>query len=89
MSLTTALVRHNVAPPVWPSGIAAFTVAFTFGQIVGPGVVDWIADSPGGMTVPRQCATFTSTDASARADARALGGGASVIRTSISCNPQA
>jgi predicted MFS family arabinose efflux permease len=46
---TTALVRHNCAPAVWPSGIAAFTVVFAAGQIVGPTVVGWIADGPGGL----------------------------------------
>jgi hypothetical protein len=34
---------------VWPSGIAAFTIVFAFGQIVGPSVVGWIADGPGGL----------------------------------------
>jgi predicted MFS family arabinose efflux permease len=46
---TTALVRHNLPPAVWPSGIAAFTIVFAFGQIVGPSVVGWIADGPGGL----------------------------------------
>jgi predicted MFS family arabinose efflux permease len=46
---TTALVRHNLAPAAWPSGIAAFTIVFAFGQIVGPSVVGWIADGPGGL----------------------------------------
>jgi predicted MFS family arabinose efflux permease len=46
---TTALVRHNCAPAVWPSGIAAFTVVFAAGQIIGPTVVGWIADGPGGL----------------------------------------
>ena len=46
---TTALVRHNSAQAAWPSGIAAFTTVFAFGQIVGPSVVGWIADGPGGL----------------------------------------
>jgi len=46
---TTALVRHNTPPAVWPSGIAAFTIVFAFGQIVGPSIVGWIADGPGGL----------------------------------------
>ncbi len=46
---TTALVRHNCAPAVWPSGIAAFTVVFAAGQIIGPTVVGWIADGTGGL----------------------------------------
>jgi hypothetical protein len=46
---TTALVRHNTPPAGWPAGIAAFTIVFAFGQIVGPSVVGWIADGPGGL----------------------------------------
>ena len=46
---TTALVRHNLAPAAWPAGIAAFTIVFAAGQIVGPSLVGWIADGPGGL----------------------------------------
>jgi predicted MFS family arabinose efflux permease len=46
---TTALVRHNLPPERWASGITAFTVVFALGQIVGPTVVGWIADGPGGL----------------------------------------
>ena len=46
---TTALVRHNCEPAAWPAGIAAFTVVFAAGQIVGPSVVGLIADGPGGL----------------------------------------
>ncbi len=46
---TTALVRHNLAPPAWSAGISAFTTVFAFGQIVGPSVVGWIADGAGGL----------------------------------------
>lgn len=42
---TTALVRHNLAPAAWASGIAAFTVVFALGQIVGPSLVGLVADS--------------------------------------------
>jgi predicted MFS family arabinose efflux permease len=45
---TTALVRHNLPAAAWPAGIAAFTVVFAGGQIVGPGLVGWLADSSGG-----------------------------------------
>jgi len=47
---TTALVRHNLVAPAWPSGIAAFTIVFAAGQIVGPSLVGWIADGSGGLT---------------------------------------
>ncbi len=46
---TTALVRHNLPPAQWAGGISAFTVVFAVGQIVGPTVVGWIADGPGGL----------------------------------------
>jgi predicted MFS family arabinose efflux permease len=44
---TTAFVRHNAAPAAWPAGIAAFTIVFAFGQIVGPGLVGMVADAGG------------------------------------------
>jgi predicted MFS family arabinose efflux permease len=47
---TTALVRHNLPPAAWPAGIAAFTIVFAAGQIVGPSLVGWVADGPGGLT---------------------------------------
>jgi predicted MFS family arabinose efflux permease len=46
---TTALVRHNLPAPQWPAGIAAFTIIFAAGQIVGPSAVGWVADGPGGL----------------------------------------
>lgn len=46
---TTALVRHNLQPQSWSAGISAFTTVFAFGQIVGPSVAGWIADSAGGL----------------------------------------
>lgn len=46
---TTALVRHNLPPASWSTGISAFTVVFALGQVVGPIIVGWIADGPGGL----------------------------------------
>ncbi len=46
---TTALVRHNLPQALWASGISGFTIVFAAGQIVGPTVVGWIADGPGGL----------------------------------------
>jgi predicted MFS family arabinose efflux permease len=46
---TTALVRHNATPDAWPSGIAAFTIVFALGQIIGPGAVGAIADGAGSL----------------------------------------
>ena len=46
---TTALVKHNLPPVSWVSGISAFTVVFASCQIVGPTMVGWIADGAGGL----------------------------------------
>ena len=46
---TTALVRHNLPQALWASVISAFTIVFAAGQIVGPTVVGWVADGPGGL----------------------------------------
>lgn len=46
---TTAMVKHNLPAAQWATGISAFTVVFALGQIVGPTVVGWIADGPGGL----------------------------------------
>ncbi|MBU6193780.1 MAG: YbfB/YjiJ family MFS transporter [Burkholderiales bacterium] len=46
---TTALVRHNCAKAAWPAGIAAFTVIFAAGQMVGPVLVGLVADGAGGL----------------------------------------
>ncbi|ARU03816.1 MFS transporter [Comamonas serinivorans] len=46
---TTALVRHNLPPAAWTAGISAFTTVFALGQIVGPVVVGWVVDGPGGL----------------------------------------
>lgn len=47
---TTALVRHNLPSDQWAAGISAFTIVFAAGQIVGPTIVGWIADGPGGLS---------------------------------------
>ncbi|KAA0013788.1 YbfB/YjiJ family MFS transporter [Billgrantia pellis] len=46
---TTALVRHNLDEQYWSAAISAFTVVFAFGQIIGPLLVGWLADGPGGL----------------------------------------
>jgi MFS family permease len=46
---TTAWVRHNLPQAQWAAGISAFTIVFAAGQIIGPTVVGWIADGPGGL----------------------------------------
>lgn len=46
---TTAIVRHNLPSSLYPAGISAFTLVFAAGQIVGPTVVGWVADGPGGV----------------------------------------
>jgi predicted MFS family arabinose efflux permease len=47
---TTAFVRHNLPSAAWPSGIAAYTIVFAAGQIVGPTLTGWIADGSGSLT---------------------------------------
>jgi predicted MFS family arabinose efflux permease len=49
VAATTALVRHNLPAAAWPAGIAAFTIVFAAGQIVGPTLVGLVADSAGGL----------------------------------------
>jgi len=49
VAATTALVRHNLPAHAWPAGIAAFTIVFALGQIIGPTLVGWVADGPGGL----------------------------------------
>ncbi len=46
---TTALVRHNLPAAAWPAGIAAFTIVFACGQVVGPSLIAWVADGEGGL----------------------------------------
>jgi len=46
---STALVRHNLPASQWATGISAFTMVFATGQIMGPVVVGWISDGPGGL----------------------------------------
>jgi predicted MFS family arabinose efflux permease len=46
---TTAFVRHNLPPAAWPSGIAAYTIVFAAGQIVGPLFTGWVSDAGGGL----------------------------------------
>lgn len=46
---TTALVRHNLPPTQWASGIGIFTIVFAAGQIIGPTMVGWVSDGAGGL----------------------------------------
>ncbi len=62
---TTALVRHNVPAPQWPGGIAAFTIVFAAGQIIGPSAVGWIADGPGGLARGLACSALVLAAAAA------------------------
>lgn len=60
---TTAMVRHNLPPAAWSTGISVFTTVFAFGQIVGPSIVGWIADGAGGLQrglLFSACALFAS-----------------------------
>jgi predicted MFS family arabinose efflux permease len=52
---TTAMVRHNLPASQWARGISAFTIVFALGQIVGPTLVGWVADGPGGLAQGLAC----------------------------------
>ena len=52
---TTALVRHNLPASQWARGISAFTIVFALGQIIGPTLVGWVADGPGGLARGLAC----------------------------------
>jgi len=52
---TTAFIRHNLPSAAWPSGIAAYTIVFAAGQIVGPTLTGWIADGSGSLTRGLAC----------------------------------
>jgi MFS family permease len=47
---TTAFVRFNYPPAAWPAGIAAMTIAFGIGQILGPIAVGAITDAFGSLS---------------------------------------
>jgi len=50
VSSTTAMVRHNLPAERWSAGIAAFTIVFACGQILGPAITGWISDRGGDLT---------------------------------------
>lgn len=52
---TTAMVRHNLPVSEWARGISAFTIVFAVGQIIGPTLVGWVADGPGGLARGLAC----------------------------------
>jgi predicted MFS family arabinose efflux permease len=52
---TTAMVRHNLPASEWARGISAFTIVFAAGQIIGPTLVGWVADGPGGLARGLAC----------------------------------
>jgi predicted MFS family arabinose efflux permease len=47
---TTAFVRFNYAPSAWPVAIAAMTIAFGIGQILGPIATGAITDAFGSLS---------------------------------------
>jgi len=52
---TTVMVRHNLPVSEWARGISAFTIVFAIGQIIGPTLVGWVADGPGGLARGLAC----------------------------------
>ena len=47
---TTAFVRFNYPPAMWPAAIAAMTISFGIGQTLGPIVVGAITDAMGSLS---------------------------------------
>jgi hypothetical protein len=47
---TTAFVRFNYPPVTWPAGIAAMTISFGIGQMLGPIAVGAITDAMGSLS---------------------------------------
>jgi len=47
---TTAFVRFNYPPAIWPTAIAAMTIAFGLGQTLGPFAVGVITDAMGSLS---------------------------------------
>jgi predicted MFS family arabinose efflux permease len=47
---TTAFVRFNYPPTAWPAAIAAMTISFGVGQILGPTVTGAITDATGSLS---------------------------------------
>ena len=47
---TTAFVRFNYPPSAWPKGIAAMTIAFGIGQMLGPTAVGAVTDAFGSLS---------------------------------------
>ena len=47
---TTAFVRFNYPPAAWPAAIAAMTISFGVGQILGPTVTGAITDATGSLS---------------------------------------
>jgi predicted MFS family arabinose efflux permease len=72
---TTAFVRFNYPPEAWPRAIAAVTIVFGVGQILGPIAVGAITDAMGSLTA----ALFVS------AAALAIGAVAAAFQKPLSC----
>ena len=51
VTATTAFVRTNYRPDVWPKGIAVMTIAFGIGQTVGPVLTGAITDYGGSLSL--------------------------------------
>jgi predicted MFS family arabinose efflux permease len=50
VTATTAFVRFNYPPALWPAAIAAMTIAFGIGQTLGPIATGFITDATGSLT---------------------------------------
>jgi MFS family permease len=46
---TTVFVKCNLPQSQWVAGIAVFTSLFAVGQVIGPTLIGWVSDGPGGL----------------------------------------
>jgi hypothetical protein len=49
VAATTVFVRRNMSGATWPAGIAAMTVAFSLGQVLGPTAIGMVSDTAGNL----------------------------------------
>ncbi len=49
VATTTVFVKVNLPPSQWVAGIAVFTSMFAVGQVIGPTLIGWVSDGPGGL----------------------------------------
>jgi MFS family permease len=61
----TDLARTSLPKAAWGSAVAVFTVVFAIGQMIGPVVTGWLADSTGSLVAGLAVSAGTLLAASA------------------------